>query len=80
MGCNFFDTAEGYSAGAIEELVGGDCPFRQKIILATKFVIHPDEEVSTIPQLMKAVETHLDTMLKRLNIGLYRPLLSTPDQ
>lgn len=69
LGCNFFDTAEGYSAGANEELVGeGIAPFRQEIILATKFVSYPDEEVSTIPQLMKAVETHLDASLKRLNM------------
>lgn len=75
LGCNFFDTAEGYSAGANEELVGeGIAPFRQEIILATKFVIRPDEEVSTIPQLMRAVETHLDASLKRLHtdyIDLY---------
>ena len=75
LGCNFFDTAEGYSAGANEELVGeGIAPFRQEIILATKFVIHPDEDVCTIPQLMRVVETHLDASLKRLHtdyIDLY---------
>lgn len=67
-GCNFFDTAEGYSAGGNEELVGeGIASFRREIILATKFVIRPDEEVSTIPQLMRVVEAHLDASLKRLN-------------
>ncbi len=67
LGCNFFDTAEAYGAGENEKLVGeGIAPIRQNIILATKFRIYPDEEVSTVPQLMKAVESHLDASLKRL--------------
>lgn len=67
LGCNFFDTAEAYGAGENEKLVGeGIAPIRQNIILATKFRIYPDEEVSTMPQLMKAVESHLDASLKRL--------------
>lgn len=67
LGCNFFDTAEAYGAGENEKLVGeGIAPIRQNIILATKFRIYPDEEVSTMPQLMKAVESHLNASLKRL--------------
>ena len=67
LGCNFFDTAEAYGAGENEKLVGaGIAPIRQNIILATKFRIYPDEEGSTMPQLMKAVESHLDASLKRL--------------
>ena len=67
LGCNFFDTAEAYGAGENEKLVGeGIAPIRQNIILATKFRIYLDEEVSTMPQLMKAVESHLDASLKRL--------------
>ena len=67
LGCNFFDTAEAYGAGENEKLVGeGIAPIRQNLILATKFRIYPDEEVSTMPQLMKAVESHLDASLKRL--------------
>lgn len=67
LGCNFFDTAEAYGAGENEKLVGeGIAPIRQNIILATKFRIYPNEEVSTMPQLMKAVESHLDASLKRL--------------
>lgn len=75
LGCNFFDTAEGYSAGENEKLVAeGIAPIRQDIILATKFRINPDEEVSTMPRLMEAVESHLDASLKRLKtdyIDLY---------
>jgi len=74
LGCNFFDTAEG-SAGENEKLVAeGIAPIRQDIILATKFRINPDEEVSTMPRLMEAVESHLDASLKRLKtdyIDLY---------
>ncbi|MBC8617104.1 aldo/keto reductase [Parabacteroides faecis] len=67
LGCNFFDTAEAYGAGENEKLVGeGIAPIRQNLILATKFRIYPDEEVSTMPQLMKTVESHLDASLKRL--------------
>ena len=67
LGCNFFDTAEAYGAGEYEKLMGeGIAPIRQNLILATKFRIYPDEEVSTMPQLMKAVESHLDASLKRL--------------
>lgn len=67
LGCNFFDTAEAYGAGENEKLMGeGIAPIRQNLILATKFRIYPDEEVSTMPQLMKAVESHLDASLKRL--------------
>ena len=39
-GCTFFDTAEGYSAGSNEELLGrAVAPFRDKVIIGTKFTV-----------------------------------------
>lgn len=39
-GCNFFDTAEGYSAGRNEELLGrAIAPIRKNIIIGTKFTV-----------------------------------------
>src|SRR3954465_5095823 len=38
LGCTFFDTAEGYAAGANERLVGRAlAPTRDEIVIATKF-------------------------------------------
>ena len=38
LGCNFFDTAEGYGAGHNEDILGEAIrPFRDRTILATKF-------------------------------------------
>lgn len=61
MGCNFFDTAEGYAAGENERLVGEAIkPFRQNIILATKLHIPEDQNLET------AIREHLDDSLTRL--------------
>ena len=39
-GCTFFDTAEGYSAGRNEELLGrAIASFRDKVIIGTKFTV-----------------------------------------
>jgi aryl-alcohol dehydrogenase-like predicted oxidoreductase len=39
-GCNFFDTAEGYSAGRNEELLGrAIAPIRKNVIIGTKFTV-----------------------------------------
>jgi aryl-alcohol dehydrogenase-like predicted oxidoreductase len=39
-GCNFFDTAEGYSAGRNEELLGRAIgPIRKNVIISTKFTL-----------------------------------------
>ena len=39
-GCNFFDTAEGYSAGRNEELLGrAIAPIRDKVVIGTKFTV-----------------------------------------
>ena len=62
MGCTFFDTAEGYAAGANEELVGEALkPIRSKVILATKLYVSEDEG-----NVADAVRRHLDASLKRL--------------
>ena len=61
MGCTFFDTAEGYGAGANEELVGQAVkPFRQQIVLATKLHLRTRENVA------EYIESHLDASLRRL--------------
>lgn len=71
MGCNFFDTAEGYAAGANEELVGAALlPFRHDAVLATKLHI-PDGSHNNVA---KVIRQHLDASLKRLKtdyIDLY---------
>lgn len=63
LGCTFFDTAEGYGAGANEELVGEALePFRNHVVIATKLHIY-NEGGQT---LKKQIEQRLDASLKRL--------------
>ena len=39
-GCTFFDTAEGYASGRNEELLGrAIAPFRDRVIICTKFTV-----------------------------------------
>ena len=77
-GCTFFDTAEAYSAGENEILVGKAIkPFRDKIILGTKFT--PEIFITTpeIPEgktSRKGVRAAVEASLKRLQtdyIDLY---------
>ena len=72
MGCTFFDTAEGYGAGADEELVGQAVkPFRQQIVLVTKLHLRTRENV------VDYMESHLDASLRRLGtdyVDLYYQL------
>ncbi|MBP2170758.1 aryl-alcohol dehydrogenase-like predicted oxidoreductase [Erwinia toletana] len=71
MGCNFFDTAEGYGAGDNESIVGEALkPLRQKVIVATKLHIPDDSDKS----LKMVISEHLEASLKRLHtdcIDLY---------
>ncbi len=71
LGCNFFDTAEGYGAGHNETLVGEALkPIRNKVVLATKLHI-PDLNGKTVSETVKA---HLRASMKRLQtdyIDLY---------
>lgn len=63
MGCNFFDTAEGYGQGDNELIVGEALqPLRQQAILATKLHI-PD---SYDKPLKAVIAAHLDASLQRL--------------
>ena len=77
-GCTFFDTAEAYSAGENEILVGKAIkPFRDKIVLGTKFT--PEIFIATpeIPEgktSRKGVRAAVEASLKRLQtdyIDLY---------
>ena len=61
LGCTFFDTAEGYGAGANEELVGKALkPFRKDIVLATKLYVPDCDDVEG------EIRAHLEASLKRL--------------
>lgn len=61
MGCTHFDTAEGYGAGANEELVGEAlAPIRHKITVATKLHLYNRENLE------RQIESRLDSSLKRL--------------
>ena len=67
LGCNFFDTAEGYAAGSNEELVGEALkPIRDNVILATKFRI-ANSEAGSREKILESIKKHLDASLKRLN-------------
>lgn len=61
LGCNHFDTAEGYGAGANEELVGEALvPIRHKVTIATKLHLYSRENLE------RQIEERLDASLKRL--------------
>ena len=71
-GCTFFDTAEGYAAGANEELVGRAlAPIRDEVVLATKFNV---EGPLTSQEVARQVRLHLEASLARLgtdHVDLY---------
>ena len=79
FGCTFFDTAEAYGkemfySGHNEELVGKALsPFRNKVVLATKY--HLDEkEVNESTTLYTAIRNHLVASMEKLRtdyIDLY---------
>jgi aryl-alcohol dehydrogenase-like predicted oxidoreductase len=73
-GCTFFDTAEGYGAGANEELVGEALePMRGQVIIATKLHITP-AEASTQAALAYQLRRRLEASLTRLrtdHVDLY---------
>src|SRR5690625_7878076 len=70
-GCTFFDTAESYGKemfypGHNEELVGKAVePFREKVVLATKLHIRPEEFGGDVT-LYDAVRKHLEASLEKL--------------
>lgn len=64
LGCTFFDTAEGYGAGANERLVGRAlAPIRDKVVIATKFFIAGPISAA---ELGKQIRRRLDASLDRL--------------
>lgn len=69
FGCSFFDTAESYGRelyypGHNEEIVGeAVAPFRDRIVLATKFHIGENEEVKNLDSFIRS---HLEASMKRL--------------
>lgn len=70
LGCTFFDTAEGYGAGHNEELLGEAVdPFRDKIVLATKFATGFDLIDGKFCHKRfepKQIREHLEESLRRL--------------
>src|SRR6476620_3082023 len=70
-GINFFDTANSYSDGTSEEIVGRalkDFARREEIVVATKvyFPMRPGPNARSLSR--KAIMTEIDASLKRLNM------------
>jgi aryl-alcohol dehydrogenase-like predicted oxidoreductase len=66
LGCTFYDTAEVYSNGDNEELVGRAlAPIRDQVVIATKF--HLDGEL-TADEVGAQIRAHLDASLTRLDV------------
>jgi aryl-alcohol dehydrogenase-like predicted oxidoreductase len=64
LGCTFFDTAEGYAAGANEQLVGRAlAPIRDEVVIATKFRV---DGHLTRQRLGRQMRAHLEASLARL--------------
>ena len=75
LGCTHFDTAEGYGAGANEELVGEAlAPIRRKVTIATKLHIYSGENLE------QQMESRLDASLKRLGTDYVEPVLPAPQR
>ena len=72
FGCTFFDTAEGYAPNMLpegkghnEKILGKAVKnFRQKIVLATKFVLTVDEIAGK--NIVDVIKSHLEISLKNL--------------
>ena len=66
-GCTFFDTAEGYGAGANEELVGQAlAPMRDEVVITTKLHITNSGDNMTRKDLSRQLRQRLDASLARL--------------
>ncbi len=68
LGCDFFDTAEGYGKGHNETLLGkAVAGFRDRLVLASKFRFDENELAKISPKnTLEFIEKHLDASLKRL--------------
>lgn len=75
LGCTFYDTAELYAMGANEQLVGEALKdIRERVVIATKFLIQEDSGYSSTDRLMQELRNRLENSLKRLgtdHIELY---------
>jgi aryl-alcohol dehydrogenase-like predicted oxidoreductase len=77
-GINFFDTANGYSAGSSEEIVGRalkECGRRDELVIATKVYLPWREAPNTGGLSRKAIFEAVDASLRRLGtdyIDLYQ--------
>lgn len=78
LGINFFDTANGYSDGTSEEIVGRalrDCAKRDELVLATKVFLPWRDRPNTGGLSRKAIFAAVDDSLRRLGtdyIDLYQ--------
>lgn len=83
LGCTFFDTAEVYGNGDNEILTGEAlAPIRDKVVIATKFIIATTPAVMDRPGLLQEIETHVNASLRRLGtdrIDLYYLHRVNPD-
>ena len=74
-GCDFFDTAEGYSAGRNEELLGrAIAPIRDKVIIGTKFTVDLTKNPSINDNRPERIKAACEGSLRRLktdHIDLY---------
>jgi aryl-alcohol dehydrogenase-like predicted oxidoreductase len=77
-GINFFDTANAYSDGSSEEIVGRalrDYANRDEIVLATKVFFSPRSGPNAVGLSRKAIMTEIDASLRRLGtdyVDLYQ--------
>ena len=82
LGCTFYDTAEGYGAGANEELVGRAlAPIRDHVVIATKLHITSDD-AKTPSELSRQLHRRLEASLTRLgtdHVELYYQHRVNPD-
>ena len=74
-GCNFFDTAEGYSAGRNEELLGrAIVPIRKDVIIGTKFTVDLTKNPPINDNRPQRIKAACEASLRRLktdHIDLY---------
>ena len=76
MGCNFFDTADAYSAGLSEQILGATIKGRRdKVLLATKTGMAMDDSVNGMGTSREKIVRSCEASLKRLGtdyIDLYQ--------
>ena len=71
LGVNFFDTAIGYQSGTSEQYVGRvirDFAYRDKIVLATKFLPRTQDEIASGISGQQHIEQMVNTSLKNLGM------------